>query len=66
MRALVPGLPKFSAQEAESLRSAGFEFLGLNHYTSRYIADAPPQEGPARTFFTDQRVSVASEYFVCP
>lgn len=64
MRDLVPGLPEFSAQEAQALRSAGFDFVGLNHYTSRYIADAPPHEAQGsdtRTFFTDQRVSVSSK-----
>lgn len=63
MVSLVPGLPEFSGQEAEALRSAGIDFLGLNHYTSRFIAGAPPheaQEGAPRTFFTDQRVAVSS------
>ncbi|KAK7809751.1 beta-glucosidase 42, partial [Quercus suber] len=39
-------LPKFSEEEKDLLRNS-IDFVGLNHYTSRFIAHVPdsPEEG---------------------
>jgi len=59
-------LPKFSKQEAKLLRDS-FDFIGINYYTSVYVADKPQVEPsidqPASelSYITDANVNYSSQ-----
>ncbi|CAI5987908.1 unnamed protein product [Closterium sp. NIES-65] len=59
-----PRLPSFSPLQAASLKGS-VDFVGLNHYTSRYIAHADAREGGEKgrlwSYFDDQHVTVHVE-----
>ncbi|KAJ4724163.1 Beta-glucosidase [Melia azedarach] len=53
MRSLVGNrLPKFSKEESELLKGS-FDFLGLNYYTSNYVAYAPQLKSGNKSYLTD-------------
>ncbi|CAI5478888.1 unnamed protein product [Closterium sp. Yama58-4] len=56
-----PRLPSFSPLQAASLKGS-VDFVGLNHYTSRYIAHADAGDGGEKgrlwSYFDDQHVAV--------
>jgi beta-glucosidase len=46
--------PEFSTEE-KSLLKGSTDFIGLNHYTSRWITDAPPPYDPETSnYWEDQ------------
>lgn len=61
MRSLVRSrLPKFSREESNMLKGS-FDFLGLNHYTSSYAADAPSFKNRLPNYNTDYLTNITSE-----
>lgn len=49
-------LPRFSKDEIEMLRGS-VDFIGLNHYSSRYLTDGPePISDKESDYYQDQRV----------
>ncbi|EFJ04679.1 hypothetical protein SELMODRAFT_98083 [Selaginella moellendorffii] len=54
-------LPRFTAEEISSLRRS-LDYIGINHYTSRYVKAAPaPKVTTPVNYFTDQAVVTATE-----
>ena len=61
MRSLVGSrLPKFSTEQSRMLNGS-FDFLGLNHYTSNYAADAPSLRNGNPSYGTDSLVRSTSK-----
>ncbi|KAK7261595.1 hypothetical protein RIF29_27909 [Crotalaria pallida] len=62
MRSLIgPRLPKFSKEQARLLNGS-FDFIGLNYYTSQYVADAPHIRNVMQpTFLTDSLLNITYE-----
>ncbi|XP_058729971.1 cyanogenic beta-glucosidase-like [Vicia villosa] len=54
-------LPKFSREESRELKGS-FDFLGLNYYTSYYVADAPHLRNARPAKQTDSLINVTFEY----
>ena len=59
-------LPRFSAEEREALRGS-VDFVGLNHYTTKYVAHADRDGGeqsgrPQGNHMADQGVDVSREW----
>ncbi|GLT87930.1 hypothetical protein SLE2022_059810 [Rubroshorea leprosula] len=53
-------LPKFSEEDKELLRNT-MDFVGLNHYTARFIAHAT--DGPEEvTFYKDQEIEIIAQW----
>ena len=55
-------LPQFTSEEKSKL-AGSYDFIGLNHYTSRYVSHiAPPQPSPEkRSWATDSRTTLLTE-----
>lgn len=53
-------LPQFSAEEQTLLRGS-VDFVGLNHYTSKYVSEAEHDAAAEPNHFTDQGVDVSRE-----
>ncbi|RHN56530.1 putative beta-glucosidase [Medicago truncatula] len=61
MRSLVgQRLPKFS-EEQTRLLNGSFDFIGLNHYTSRYAANAPNLNTTIPCYLTDSLANLTTE-----
>ncbi|CAN1263534.1 Beta-glucosidase 42 [Linum perenne] len=59
MRSLVGDrLPKFSKEEAELVKGS-FDFIGLNYYSSNYVANTGKSVNS--TYFTDSEVKLSTE-----
>ncbi|KAJ7562271.1 hypothetical protein O6H91_03G062000 [Diphasiastrum complanatum] len=52
-------LPRFTAGEIKALMGS-MDFVGINHYTSRFATPAPPATGPS-DYFQDQQISLTVE-----
>jgi len=62
MRHLVGNrLPRFSKEEAKQLKGS-FDFLGLNHYSTFYAANAPDLRGSKPSLLKDSLANVTSKY----
>ena len=63
MRTLVgKRLPKFSKEESRELKGS-FDFLGLNYYSSYYVADAPHRHNAAQPAIqTDSLINATCKY----
>lgn len=62
MRSLVgQRLPKFS-EEQTRLLNGSFDFIGLNHYTSRYAANAPNLNTTIPCYLTDSLANLTSKH----
>ncbi|KAF7824016.1 beta-glucosidase 13-like [Senna tora] len=56
-------LPKFSKQQSKLLMNASFDFIGINYYTSNFVAHAPHLRNPSSepTYFTDRLVNLTKD-----
>ncbi|KAJ4724164.1 Beta-glucosidase [Melia azedarach] len=53
-------LPKFSKEESEMLKGS-FDFLGLNYYTSNYVAYAPQLRSGNKSYLKDPLINLLTE-----
>ncbi|ESW03970.1 hypothetical protein PHAVU_011G056300 [Phaseolus vulgaris] len=69
MRHLVGNrLPRFSKEEAKQLKGS-FDFLGLNHYSTFYAANAPDLRGSKPSLLKDSLANVTNQHdgrILCP
>jgi len=56
-------LPKFSKHEIK-LVNGSFDFIGLNYYTSNYVANAPKLVNVKPNYATDPSANLTSKIFL--
>ncbi|XP_058073470.1 beta-glucosidase 12-like [Magnolia sinica] len=53
-------LPKFTKEQSDMLRGS-FDFMGLNYYTSNYVAHVPPSDTIRESYTTDSHAKLTGE-----
>ena len=52
-------LPKFTKEQSK-LVNGSFDFLGLNYYTAKYVADSRHSKVENASYLTDSRTNTSS------